>query len=81
MIQIKVVYYLKDDIRDPEGTEVKKALRRLDFQVDRVSLGRETVIGLNTDDVDTALETVDEMCQRLLVNPILHKYELSVVQP
>jgi phosphoribosylformylglycinamidine synthase len=81
MIRIKVVYYLKDNIRDPEGTEVKKALRRLDFPVDKVSLGRETVIGMNTDDVDTALKTVDEMCQRMLINPILHKYNLSVVQP
>jgi phosphoribosylformylglycinamidine synthase len=67
MIQIKVIQYLKNDIKDPEGGEVRKALVRLGYPVERVGVGREIVL------------LVDEMCQRLLVNPILHEYSVDVV--
>ena len=79
MTKIKVVQYLKEDIRDPEGLEVAKALQRLGFPVDNVSLGRELIIDVDGCDDITAMELVDEMCQRTLINPILHRYIVSVI--
>lgn len=79
MIKIKVVQYLKQDIKDPEGGEVRKALVRLGFPVEHVSIGREIMVDVNVAHADEAKGLVDEMCQRLLVNPILHDYSVEVV--
>ena len=81
MTKIKVVQYLRKDIRDPEGVEITKALVRLGFPVDSVAPGRELIIDVDATDDDTAVELVDDMCQRMLLNPILHRYEISVVKP
>ena len=80
MIQIKVIQYLKDDIKDPEGNEVKRALVRLGYPVERISIGREILVDINVDDEDKALELCKQMTEQLLVNPILHNYELVVVE-
>ena len=79
MIQIKVIQYLKNDIKDPEGGEVAKALVRLGYPVKNVSIGREILVDVDVVHVDEAKRLVEEMCQRLLVNPILHDYSVSVV--
>ncbi len=78
MIKIKVVQYLKPDIKDPEGGEVKKALVRLGFPVENVSIGREIMVDVDVAHVDEAKRLVEEMCQRILTNPILHDYSVEV---
>lgn len=80
MIKIKVIQYLKDDIKDPEGNEVRKALVRFGFPVENVSIGREIMVDVNVDSADEAKQLVDEMCQKLLVNPILHDYSVEVAE-
>ena len=79
MIQIKVVQYLKDDIKSPEGAEITKALVRLGYPVERVGVGREIVFDVDVVHVDEAKRLVTEICERLLVNPILHDYSVTVV--
>ena len=78
MIKIKVTQYLKHDMKDPEGAEVAKALIRLGYPVERVSVGREILVDVNVAHVDEAKRLVNEMCQRMLVNPILHEYSVEV---
>lgn len=78
MIKIKVVQYLKQDIKDPESGEVRKALVRLGYPVEHVSIGREIMVDVDVAHEDEAKRLVNEMCQRLLVNPILHDYSVEV---
>ena len=78
MIQIKVIQYLKNGMKDPEGAEVKKALVRLGYPVENVSIGREILVDVDVTHVDEAKRLVGEMCERLLINPILHDYKISV---
>ena len=80
MIKIRVVQYLKPDIKDPEGGEVKKALVRLGFPVENVSMGREIMVDVDVAHVDEAKRLVEEMCQRILTNPILHDYSVEAVE-
>lgn len=80
MIKIRVVQYLKPDIKDPEGGEVKKALVRLGFPVENVSIGREIMVDVDVAHVDEAKRLVEEMCQRILTNPILHDYSVEAVE-
>jgi phosphoribosylformylglycinamidine synthase len=70
---------LKPGVADPEGANTKKALELLGFKgVKNV----KTVHAFSLD-VDAANETeaqaqVQEMCKRLLVNPVIHTPRITI---
>lgn len=69
----------KPGVRDPQGEAVAESLRGIGyagFQVHHV--GRVLSIDVEADSEAAARALVDEMCKRLLVNPNLETYELSV---
>ena len=64
---------LKPGVADPEGANTKKALELLGFR----GLKAVKTVHAFTLDLDAASEAeakaqVDEMCKRLLVNPVIH---------
>jgi phosphoribosylformylglycinamidine synthase len=61
----------KAGILDPQGQAVQRALPALGFQgVRNVHVGR--LIELDVDDPNR----LDEMCERLLANPLIEDYEV-----
>ncbi|MEL6547584.1 MAG: phosphoribosylformylglycinamidine synthase subunit PurS [Myxococcota bacterium] len=69
----------KTGVRDPQGEAVAESLRGVGyagFQVHHV--GRMLSIDVEAQDEPAARALIDEMCKRLLVNPNLETYELSV---
>ena len=61
----------KAGILDPQGIAVERALPALGFEgVANVHVGR--MIELDIDDPDQ----LDEMCQKLLANPLIEDYEI-----
>lgn len=70
---------LKKGITDPEGASTKKALELLGFkEVLNVSAAKIFEISLDAKDEKKAKEEVEKMCQRLLANPVIHKYSIEV---
>lgn len=66
---------------DPEGKAVQNALHSLDFaQVDEVRMGRLIRIRLSASSPEDALVQVDEMCRKLLANPVTEDYEMALEQ-
>jgi phosphoribosylformylglycinamidine synthase len=70
---------LKPGVADPEGANTKKALELLGFR------GVKAVKSVHAFslDVDAASEgeakaQVEEMCKRLLVNPVIHTPRISI---
>jgi len=70
---------LKPGVADPEGANTKKALELLGFK------GVKAVKSVHAFslDVDAASETeakaqVEEMCKRLLVNPVIHTPRITL---
>ena len=65
---------------DPEGANVKKALDLLGFdnvkKVDSVKCYR-IIIDKNESD---AMKEADEICKKLLANPVVHEYSISVAK-
>jgi phosphoribosylformylglycinamidine synthase len=63
---------LRPGIADPEGQTIGSALRSLGYAgVHEVRSGKLMRIAFESDDRAAAEATVDEMCRRLLANPVM----------
>lgn len=72
---------LRPGIADPEGQTIAGGLRALGFTgVDEVRSGKLLRIGFAADDHAAAERAVDDMCRRLLANPVMETadWELHV---
>ena len=70
-MRARVLVRPKAGILDPQGIAVERALPALGFQgVQNVHVGR--LIELDVEDP----AQLDDMCQKLLVNPLIEDYEI-----
>lgn len=73
---------MKPTVNDPEGITVKNGLHSLGFDiVDSVRFGKYIEVNLSTDDVNQASEEVEDMCQKLLANPVIEQYSFEMASP
>jgi len=74
-----VEIHLRKGVTDPEGENVQKALKLLGFlEVRRVRSSKLFLIELAGTDAKAARKQVEEMCRRLLANPVIHEYAISI---
>ena len=78
--RVKVETRLKESILDPQGQAVESGLDSLGYRnVSDVHVGK--YLELTVDDIDKrekVEEQVDQMCQRLLANPIIEDYTFQI---
>lgn len=91
-IDVDVTIKLKRGVADPEGENTKKALNLLGFndvrgvksmKTFRIILEPETEAERETagaDEEERVKREVDEMCRKLLANPVIHDYDIQVVK-
>ena len=81
MYEAKITIGLKKGVSDPEGTNTLKALHLLGFKMVKEAKTIRTVDllmeGKNKNEVQ---KTVEKMCSRLLTNPVIHTYEIEIVE-
>lgn len=64
---------------DPEGKAIQHALRSLEFEdVDDVRVGRLIRLRLQAESENAARELADEMCRKLLANPVTEDYDIAL---
>jgi phosphoribosylformylglycinamidine synthase len=67
---------------DPQGKAVGDALRTLGFKaVKDVHVGRYIIVETDAYDAVAAEETVTEMCNKLLANPVTEDFEIESAVP
>lgn len=72
----RVFVTLKSTVLDPQGAAVENALRTLGYdEVKSVRVGKFITLELT----HLSPERVDEMCRRLLANPVIEDYRFEVV--
>ena len=49
--------------------------------MDSVRFGKYIEVNLSTDDVNQASEEVEDMCQKLLANPVIEQYSFEMASP
>ena len=78
--EIEIQVGLKSRMADPEGANVKKALDLLGFdsvkKVDSVKCYRITIDKNEAE----AIKECEEICKKLLANPVVHEYSISVAK-
>lgn len=78
MVVAEVKIKLKKGVADPEGANTKKTLELLGFDVADVKSAKIFEIHLGTEDIEEAKQKVEEMCEKLLANPVIHDYSITL---
>lgn len=75
---VEVKTSLKKGMLNPEASTIQKALALLNYEVDDTKTSNIITFKIDADDIQTARTEVDEMCQKLLCNPVIHDYEINI---
>lgn len=79
MFEAKVTIRLKKGVSDPEGVNTLKALHLLGFEtVKNAETIRTFDLLIDRKNKSDVKKDVEQMCQRLLTNPVIHTYEIEI---
>jgi phosphoribosylformylglycinamidine synthase len=68
----------KAGILDPQGEAVEGALGHLGFAVTEARVGKVIDLDVTTADPEEARAKVEQMCEQLLVNPLIESYDVEI---
>ena len=79
-MKARVHVMLKDGVLDPQGEAVRHALATLGFGgVERVRQGKVIDLDLAATDRAAAMTEVRAMCEKLLANTVIEKYDVELM--
>jgi phosphoribosylformylglycinamidine synthase len=66
-------------ILDPQGATIERALPQLGYEnVSQVKVGKCIRLVVDADSEAAASAQVQEMCERLLANPVIEAYDVAI---
>ena len=69
---------LKKGMLNPEAATIQRALALLDYNVENTATVDMIKFTIEGSDQELVKKEVDEMCQRLLCNPVIHDYSIKI---
>jgi phosphoribosylformylglycinamidine synthase len=76
-----VVVTPKPEVLDPQGKAIQRASASLGYDAIRsVRQGKVFEIELDAGDPARARELVEELCEKLLANPVIERYEITALE-
>jgi phosphoribosylformylglycinamidine synthase len=79
MLQAEIHITLKKAVSDPQGLTIRHALDSLNYkEVGEVRVGKLITIKLNLNSKKEAEKKLDQMCKKLLANPIIEDYSFQI---
>ena len=80
-MKLRVLIRLKPGIMDVQGAAVQRALNGLGFdEVGEVRVGKVIEVDVNATGAEGARARAEEMCRKLLANPILEVYTIEALE-
>jgi phosphoribosylformylglycinamidine synthase subunit PurS len=68
-------------VLDPQGATVERALPALGYDnVSQVSIAKTIRLAVEAVDRATAERQVEDMCRRLLANPVIERYTVDIAE-
>lgn len=74
----EVIISLKKGMLNPEAATIQRALALLKYQVEDTQTLQIIKFSMDGESKEEILQEVDEMCQRLLCNPVIHNYKIEI---
>ncbi|NLJ49076.1 MAG: phosphoribosylformylglycinamidine synthase subunit PurS [Candidatus Atribacteria bacterium] len=75
----KIIITLKPGVFDPQGVTIKSALHSLGYQeTEEVKTGKYFEIHLESSSLEAAQKRLEEMCDQLLANPVIEKFQFTI---
>lgn len=75
-----VTVSLKQGVLDPEAETTQQALERLGFELETLRSADRYEVDLDAASAAAAADRAESMAERLLANPTIHDYEVSVAE-
>ncbi len=77
-----VVYVkLKDGVLDPQGSTIQRALENMGYEgIKDVRSGKTFEIVFQQNQGKKPEDLVDEICRKLLTNPVIEKYNFEILK-
>ena len=79
LFRAEVTVRLKNGILDPEATTIRKALQHLGYDCHSIKQAAVYELEFRADSSDNAIDLATKMSQQLLANPIIHDYEIKLI--
>ncbi len=77
--KVKIEVKLKPVVLDPQGKTVLQALNNLGYEeVEDARIGKLIELRLSDGSEANVRERVDEMCAKLLSNPVIENFEVNI---
>ncbi|SFB23655.1 MULTISPECIES: phosphoribosylformylglycinamidine synthase subunit PurS [unclassified Bacillus (in: firmicutes)] len=78
MFKVKVYVSLRESVLDPQGEAVKSSLHSLNYEeVTSIRIGKYMELEIEKSDREIE-EVVNEICSRLLANPVIEDYRYEI---
>ena len=78
-MQVKIFITPKNGVVDPQGITIKGALESLGYQsIANIRLGKYIQMELNSKSRKEAEKDIEEMCRKLLANPVIENYRYEI---
>ena len=79
-MKARVTIMLKDGVLDPQGEAIKQALTSLEYNnVNSVRQGKVIDLELSEISEEAAIDSIQEMCEKLLANTVIENYEIKLL--
>jgi len=77
-VKAKINVFLKPGILDPQGKTVLNAIEHLDYSgIQDVRIGKSIEIEFATGDKAKIKRDTEEICQKLLANPVMENWRIE----
>ena len=81
-MKVVVNISLKEGVLDPEGQAIQDSLLNLDFKnLKNVRTGKQIILDFTENfSKSEAIQETEKMCKKLLVNTVIEKYKIEVLE-
>ena len=76
MVEVRI--RLKKGMLNPEAATIERALALLGYEVEDTDTTDVITFTMDEDSLEAVEREVEDMCQRLLCNPVIPDYDVSI---
>ena len=80
IFDIEVKISLKDGMLNPEATTIERSLDLLGYKTTNTQTLNIIKFQMEGNNKDNIKQNVVDMCERLLCNPVIHNYEITILE-